>query len=43
MTWMETCRLLGVDLFVVMLIVVAALNGIERVVHSAFRTGPWHR
>lgn len=43
MTWMETCRLLGVDLFVVMLVVVAALDRIEHVVHSAFRPGDWDR
>jgi hypothetical protein len=36
MTWMETFKLLGVDVFVVLLVVLAALDGIEHAVHTAW-------
>ncbi len=36
MTWMETFKLLGVDLFVVMLLVLAALDGIKHALHTVW-------
>jgi hypothetical protein len=37
MTWMETFRLLGVDLLAVLLLVVVVFDGVEHVV----TTHPW--
>lgn len=34
MTWIETFRLLGVDLLAVLLLVVVALDGIDHVLHT---------
>jgi hypothetical protein len=39
MTWMETFRLLGVDMLAVLLLVVLVFDGIEHVVH----THPWNK
>ena len=43
MTWMETFRLLGVDMLAVLLLVVVALDGIEHLVHSAQESKHKHR
>jgi very-short-patch-repair endonuclease len=43
MTWMETFRLLGVDLLAVLLVVVVALDGVEHLVHSAHDSRRKHR
>jgi hypothetical protein len=39
MTWMETFRLLGVDMLAALLLVVLVFDGVEHVVH----TRPWSR
>lgn len=38
MTWMETFRLLGLDLLAVMLVVFVGLEVVEHAVHSAWQT-----
>ena len=43
MTWMETIRLLGVDLLAVLLIVVVALDRVEHLVHLAGDSKRKHR
>jgi hypothetical protein len=43
MTWMETFRLLGVDLLAVLLIVVVALDGVEHLVHAVHDSKRKHR
>ena len=43
MTWMETFRLLGVDMLAVLLIFVVVLDGVEHLVHSADDSKRKHR
>jgi hypothetical protein len=39
MTFIETCQLLGVDMFILLLLVVALLDKLEHAVHSACHIG----
>lgn len=43
MTWMETFRLLGIDLLAVLLLVVVAFDGIEHVMNSTHDRTRKHR
>jgi hypothetical protein len=43
MTWMETFRLLGVDMLAVLLLFVVVLDGVEHLVHSAHDSKRKHR
>lgn len=43
MTWMETFRLLGVDMLAVLLLVVLVFDGVEHAVHTHQRTKRKHR
>jgi hypothetical protein len=39
MTFIETCQLLGVDMFILLLLVVALLDKLEHAAHSAWHIG----
>lgn len=43
MTWMETFRLLGVDMLAVLLLIVVVLDGVEHVAHTHHWTWRKHR
>jgi len=43
MTWMETFRLLGVDMLAALLVFVVALDAVEHLVHSAHDSKRKHR